>query len=81
MILPSKHIRTDRCLIGIGATILNILSTPMTVSELWNVFRKNWSSGNSVAPISYNWFVNALELLFILDTIELSNGVIRRSKQ
>ena len=36
MILPTKHIRPDRALIGVGAEVLGLLVQPMTVSGLWD---------------------------------------------
>ena len=39
MILPTKHIRPDRALIGVGAEVLVVLGQPMTVSKLWDVIR------------------------------------------
>ena len=35
MILPGKHLRPDRSLLGIGAEILDILDQEQTISELW----------------------------------------------
>lgn len=39
MILPTKHISQDEALIGVGATLLGHLSTPVTVSGLWERLR------------------------------------------
>ena len=39
MILPTKHVRADRALIGVGAELIDILREPMTVSRLWNELR------------------------------------------
>ena len=36
MILPTKHIRAERALIGVGAELFDLLREPMTVSRLWN---------------------------------------------
>ena len=40
MILPTKHIRTERALIGIGAEILALMQKPKTVSGLWDDLRR-----------------------------------------
>lgn len=34
MILPTKHVRSDRALIGVGAEVLDILKRPLTMSRL-----------------------------------------------
>ncbi len=39
MILPTKHVRGDRALIGVGGEILRLLRQPMTVSRLWDEVR------------------------------------------
>ncbi|WP_372743783.1 ABC-three component system middle component 6 [Nostoc sp. C052] len=36
MILPTKHISTSHSLLGVGATILEQLYQPRTVSSLWS---------------------------------------------
>ena len=32
MILPTKHVRPDRALMGVGAEVLEMLKRPMTMS-------------------------------------------------
>jgi hypothetical protein len=74
MILPSKHIPQEKALLTVGAKLLKLLDRPKTVSAVWQRMR------NSETPISYDWFVQALDLLYIIDAIELQNGLlIRRS--
>lgn len=79
MILPTKHIHPSRCLMGIGADLLPHLSTPKTVSALWDLFRKKRSSTPGLAPVDYDWFVLTLDLLFILGAVEMKKGVLKRS--
>ena len=78
MILPTKHISTKRALIGTGATVLNLLNEPKTVSTLWNAFRADWVNGTSEAPISYQWFIHTLEFLYIIGVIDFVNGTLVR---
>jgi hypothetical protein len=35
MILPSKHLTTERSLLAIGADILSLLKEPKSVSKIW----------------------------------------------
>ena len=56
MILPNKHVRTERALIGVGAEVLETLREPMTVSRLWDEVRQRRSVASPNAPIDYNWF-------------------------
>lgn len=80
MILPAKHIRTERALIGVGAEILALMQKPKTVSGLWDDLRARRSVEAPNAPIDYNWFVLALDLLFMLGAIKIDSGVLIRVK-
>jgi len=81
MILPTKHVRADRALLGVGAELLRILRRPCTVSKLWDELRAGRSGAATHAPISYDWFILALDLLFIMGAIELERGIVRRRAQ
>ena len=80
MILPTKHIRPDRALIGVGAEVLVALGQPMTVSKLWDVIRSRRSADVSSPVIDYRWFVLALDLLYTIGAIELERGLIHKAK-
>ena len=79
MILPSKDMRVDRALIGVGAEVLHLLVVPMTVSKLWDELRSRRSTDASNPVIDYRWFVLALDLLYIMRAIEFDRGLIRKA--
>ncbi len=79
MILPTKHIRPDRALLAIGGEILGCLGDPTTVSRLWDEIRNRRGEPAAPAPINYNWFVLALDLLFIVGAVEFERGLIRKA--
>jgi hypothetical protein len=79
MILPTKHIRSDRALIAIGGELLSCLAEPMTVSRLWDELRSRRGSPSEPAPVSYDWFVLALDLLFMVGAVELDRGLVRKN--
>jgi len=79
MILPTKHIRPDRALLGVGAEVLGVLKRPMTVSMLWDEIRSRRSVSNTIAVLDYRWFVLALDLLYIIGAVELDEGLIRKA--
>jgi hypothetical protein len=81
MILPTKHIRADRALLGIGAEILDALKRPMTVSGLWDDVRGKRTLYAPKAPIDYEWFVLALDLLYLMGSLDFDRGVVRRANQ
>ena len=78
MILPTKHIRPERSLLGVGAEILGTLQEPLTISALWDRVRKNRATPPA-SPIAYAWFVLALDLLYLIGAIELRDGVLDRA--
>jgi len=72
MILPTKHIRQSEALIGVGATILAHLIGPMTVSDLWERLRHEPNVG------TFERFVLASNLLFLIGAIDIQDGLIVR---
>jgi len=79
MILPTKHVRPDRALIGVGAEVLEILKRPMTMSRLWDEIRGRRTLLTPNAPIDYQWFVLSLDLLYVIGAVELERGLVRRA--
>ena len=78
MILPTKHLHPDRALLAVGGRILGHLRQPMTVSGLWDEFRLASRSAEQAPPVSYDWFVLSLDLLFMVGAIEFERGLIRK---
>lgn len=82
MILPSKHLPQERALLTVGAELLTCLHQPMTVSALWQkVAQPHKGDEPSVNgwPISFDWFVLALDLLYTLGAVHLREGILVRS--
>ena len=79
MILPSKHLPQDRALLTVGARILQHLSQPKTISALWEELpRQNEKALKGTAPLRYDGFVLALDLLFLIGAINLHEGLLTR---
>lgn len=78
MILPTKYLPQDRALLGVGAEILAQLKEPRSVSELWETVREAREQRAAALPVSFDWFVLALNLLYALHAIDYSNGIVRR---
>ena len=74
MILPTKHIRTEKSLIGLGAELVKRLDKPKTVSSLWE-------SARDIRGInSYGLFVLTLDFIFLLGMIETDGVFLSRIK-
>jgi hypothetical protein len=76
MILPGKHLRQDRALLSVGAEILVHLDEPRTVSELWERVRQRRFSGSTLAPLSFDWFILSLNLLYAICVLDFSDGIV-----
>jgi len=78
MILPTKHIRPERALIGVGAEVLGILKRPMTMSRLWDEIRNRRSLHAPNAPIDYQWFILSLDFLYMTGALDFQRGLVRK---
>lgn len=81
MILPTKHIPTNRSLLGVGAEVLHTLERPMTVSKLWDEIRNRKNRVDSAAPIDYRWFVLSLDFLYMIEAVTLRRGLIEKASR
>lgn len=80
MILPGKHIRQDRSLLGVGGKILaNLKDDDRTISELWYTIRLLEVSKENT-PLSFDWFVLSLTFLYSINAIEFAHGVLSLRK-
>ena len=75
MILPTKGIAPDKALLSIGATILRSLDEPKTVSRLWADLRR---VEEGPADLTFDWFVLALDLLYLMETLDYFGGRVFR---
>ncbi len=73
MILPSKHIPQEHALLGVGATLLNEIDRPRTVTQLWESVRQIETIGN------FERFVLVLDMLYIVGAVQLEEGLITRN--
>ena len=80
MILPSKHLSQERALLAVGATLLRHISTPITVSALWQSISIADSTLQLRAKPRYDSFVLALDLLFMVGAIEIRDGLLHPSR-
>lgn len=76
MILPAKHISTERSMIGIGADILRVLDQPCSVSEAWVRTRERRETGS--APITFDWFLLALCWLYAVRAVDYQDNMLVR---
>ena len=79
MILPGKHLKHDRALLGVGSEILSALEDGHTVSELWETLKDRRSDRGN--PLSFDWFVISLSFLYAIDAVRYDHGVLTRKSE
>lgn len=80
MILPTKRLSPSRSLMFVGADILRNLDEAKTVSRMWTEVRSCGDSQRS-QPLTFDWFVLALDLLFLCGAIDLQDGRLVRVRR
>jgi len=79
VILPTKHLNSNRALLSVGAEIIRLISKPKTFSRIWDDLKHSKNITDDSSTLTYSWFVLALDLLYMLSAIELrEDGMIRR---
>lgn len=74
MILPTKHVNLQHSIIGAGATLLQHLQSPQTVTALWERVR-------TIPELGAYWrFILSLDFLFTIGAIDFANGLIMKNK-
>ena len=78
MILPTKRLSEDRALLTIGADILRILEEPKTVSRTWTELNRVRAKRVNSTPVTFDWFILALDLLYTLNAISFDSEHLER---
>jgi hypothetical protein len=81
VILPTKGIPPSKALITVGSEILEVLgpSSSLSMSGLWMQHTERRAS-STLPQISYDWFTLAVDLLYALGVVELTElGLVRRT--
>lgn len=71
MILPTKYIKEDESLLGLGAIILNEISSKgEKLTSIWDSVKDNENIFN------FERFILTLDMLYILGLIDMKNNEI-----
>ena len=78
MITPTKGVPPQRALLTVGGEIVQILDDNKTVSGTWAELRRR-REARADAEIAFDWFVLALDLVFVVGAVELGeDGFLAR---
>lgn len=72
MILPDKNIKLEYSLLSCGALVLESLEVPLTISALWEKLKEQ------KVFVGYEKFILTIDFLYMINSIENENGLIRR---
>ncbi len=75
MIAPTRGLSPDRSLLAVGAQVALDLRDPTTVSQAWARLQSRRQEGGNT-PISFGWFVLALDLLHALGLVDLRGDLL-----
>jgi hypothetical protein len=76
--LPSKFVSADQALVTLGGQVLVVLEQSKTISSTWEAV-KDWRIGHGIdAPVPFWWFAIALDTLYAMGVISLTDGLLRR---
>jgi hypothetical protein len=80
MLMPTKHIKTENALIGVGAEILKLLDREKTASRLFSDLQEDRHE-NELSTIHFDWFLLAVDFLFAVGAIRFESGLIKKMNQ
>ena len=72
MIMPSKYVREEEAIIGVGNILLQHIKGSINISSLWENVKTNH------AVVTFDRFVIALDFLYILGIIDIKQNDIMR---
>lgn len=75
MILPTKHLSPADSLITIAATITMVAPDyPISSGQLWERTVESRHRAGLITPLSFDWFVLALDFLFVIGRVSQDPG-------
>ncbi len=80
MLTPTRGIAPDRSLLAVGAQILMELESPLTVSQAWSRTKLRRKKLGHHSPVSFGWFVLALDTLHALGAVDMHDDLLVRRR-
>lgn len=80
MLLPTRSIAPQRALLSVSAQIAKQLDQPATVTQTWARLQKWRTANGHHQPITFGWFVLALDVLHSLGTVNLVDDLLVRGR-
>lgn len=80
MLLPTKHIRTENAVIGVGAELLLALDEAKTVSRLYSDLQSARNK-KGLGIIHFDWFLIAIDFLYAVGALKYEDGLLKKLNQ
>jgi len=78
--MPTKHIKTENALIGVGAELLALLDRDKTASRLFHDLQVERRE-NDLTTMHFDWFLLAVDFLFTIGAVRFESGLIKKMNQ
>lgn len=78
--MPTKHVKAENALIGVGAEVLDLLDRNKTVSTLFRDLQR-LRTERELSTIHFDWFLLSLNFLFSIGAIRFEAGVLKKMNQ
>lgn len=78
--MPTKHVKIENALVGIGAEILIALDRGKPISSLFHDVQSR-RKALDLSTIHFDWFLLALDFLYVIGTVKLEAGIIKKLNQ
>jgi len=80
VLMPDKHITFSESLLGLGSFVLDALTVPQTIDDLWDRYAKARKSGDYPSPHTFENLVLTVDVLFAVGAVcePDQSGVLRR---
>lgn len=80
MLMPTKHIKTENALIGIGSEVLALLDEHKTASRIFFDLQER-RRANELSTIHFDYFLLAVDFLFSVGAVRFDDGVLKKLNQ
>lgn len=70
MILPKKQLSLNESFFGFGAFLLEYISAPVSVDDLWQYYKDSYEAQKYPVKFSFDQFIMALDYLYIIGAIK-----------
>lgn len=78
--MPTKHVKTENAIIGIGADVLALLDHDKTVSRLFHDLQQIRTE-KQLSTIHFDWFLLVVDFLFSVGAVRFEQGVLKKMNQ